>query len=152
MSTNRNWESDLIPSKIDCHGIIDAVLATLLYQNGTLRELTHRTLNLIEETKTKVGEANAWLLEGIRQFNVSSDPFKYFTEAEEKGCSHSALHHFIGECYRRGDRGVGKCINKAQQYYGQAFLGKPWKGLNVRILPITLSRSTRTYIYRCFHL
>lgn len=105
------------------HTSINDCLDVLLNQDRSLKDLTLRALQLVEDVKAKVGEANALFIDGVRLFNRPSNPFNYFSEAEDMGCTHSALYYFMGECYRDGDMGVKGDASMAIEYYTKAIAG-----------------------------
>lgn len=103
--------------------LLNKCLDALMYQNAELRPPTHSTLRLIEDAKSKLGEANASLIEGIRMFKFDQASFKWFAKAEEKGCKHPALYYFMGMCYADGGTGVDKDDSKTLEYYDMTIAG-----------------------------
>lgn len=97
--------------------ILNNCLDSLLYQDGKRRPLTHNTLKLIEDAKSKVGEANALFLKGLIS---SADRFELLSTAEGKGCEHPIMYYFLGAFYSRG---VGKSESKAIEYCDKAIAG-----------------------------
>lgn len=106
----------------------DAVLQTCLnqffYEDGLTKPLSLNTLQFVAEAKENLNEAGALLLEGVLHFVRSAKPFKYLSQATEKGCDHPLLHYCLGECYRRGDKGVAKDATKAFECYDKAVGGR----------------------------
>lgn len=105
---------------------LNACLNALLYQDGGIRNFTHTTLKMIEESKGKLGEANTLFIEGIRRFAYHDIAFKYLSEAEKKGCKHPVLYYFLGDCYRSGYKGVDVDDDKALHYFNKAMEGMSW--------------------------
>lgn len=104
-------------------------IEALLYQDGAFRSLTHSTLKLLEDTKARVGEVNALFLEGLHAFGRQRASFKYFLEAEEKGCTHPVLYFFMGDCFDLGLGGIEKNAAKALEYYTKSIEGMYIDGL-----------------------
>lgn len=105
------------------HNYLKACVNALLYQDGTTRPMTHRTLKLLEESKSKLDEGDASFIKGIRRYQHRHRCFPFFSEAEEKGCTHPFLYYFLGECYMSDYRGVSKDISKAADYYSMSVGG-----------------------------
>lgn len=99
-------------------------LDVLLYEDGMCKPLTHSTLTQLKHAKSKMSEANALFIEGVRLCNtIAVTTFKHLTEAEERGCDHPILYYHIAECYTWGDRGVAKDAVKASKYHDMAIAG-----------------------------
>lgn len=99
---------------------LSACLDTLVYQDGECKPLTHRMLKYLEEAKARLDEASALFIEGLH--NITHG-FRLFSEAEEKGCEHPVLYYFMGECYRKGEKGATQDFSKASDYYDMAIKG-----------------------------
>lgn len=97
-------------------------LDTLFFDDNMSRPLTLSSLKVLNEAKSKLSEADALFIEGLC-LPGSHESFKYFFQAEQKGCDHPILHMLIGECYRSGNRGVAADATKALQYYDKAIKG-----------------------------
>lgn len=96
----------------------------LLYQDGCPKPLTCSTLQCLEASKAILCEADTLFLEGIRRYHQGDDsPFKYFSQAEEKGCKHPALYYYLGECYGVSTRGVTSNHAASLEYYDKAIAG-----------------------------
>lgn len=107
------------PSQVALHAYLEAFLD----EYGCPRPYTYRTHLLLETLKPKLGEANALLIEGLRQYNTGNVPFVYLSQAKEKGCDHPFLHLYLGYCYSSGDRGVALNGLKALECYDKAIQG-----------------------------
>lgn len=81
--------------------ILETCLDVLFYQDGMRKPLTHCTLKLIENAKTRVGQANSLFLEGL---TTSKDGIKSFLEAEDKGCNRPLLLYLLGDYYCGDDK------------------------------------------------
>lgn len=101
---------------------LDACLNVLVYKDGTEKSLTHSTLKLIKESRPKIGEANALFLEGLQRHFGLRPAFKYFSEAEKKGCNHPLLCYYMGICYHSSG-GVPRDVIKASECFGKAING-----------------------------
>lgn len=102
---------------------INAILATILKQEGTFKLLCYKALDFIHETKQKLNQANALFIDGVLQYYKDPPPALAFLEAEALGCDHPLLYHFLGECYREDDKGVPQDDSKAAEYYIKAING-----------------------------
>lgn len=102
---------------------VEACLDALLYQGWIERPLTISILNLLEDAKPIMGEANALLIEGIRQFSWRSIPMKHFFQAEEKGCDHPILHVYLSLLYDSSPRGTTKSADKVFEHCIKAIQG-----------------------------
>lgn len=100
--------------------ILNACLDALFYHDGKAKLLTHNTLRLIEDAISRVGEANALFLEGLRS---SADDLNYLLEAEMKGCDHPVLYYTLGSLYSCDDRFNDMNITKTLDYYDKAIKG-----------------------------
>lgn len=112
----------------DQDAVLDVVLSALFYGIGERKPLTRNTLKLIEESKPALGEANSLLVEGVLQLGLfqgsgESVVKRYFIKAEEKGCNHSILYHYLGECYYKGKMGIARNVPIALEYYTRAIAG-----------------------------
>lgn len=107
------------PKDNDVGFLIDAALAALVDECGIRRFLTHSTLRRIAAV-IKTGHPNALMMKGIEKYEFITEPFKYFHEAESKGCCHPLLYYYLGECYRIGDPETDEDFDKSFAYYCKA--------------------------------
>lgn len=101
---------------------LHACLDALLSQDGTLKDITRSTLQLVTEAKTKMGEADALFISGLLLM-AKCAPISLLTEAAEKGCKHPILPYVMGECYRLGKKGIIASSEEALMYYGKSIRG-----------------------------
>lgn len=99
---------------------LEHVLGLIISESGGRSDLTHYILKVANESKRVVGEANALLIEGLLQFDLETDMLKTFLEAEQKGCDHPLLYHYIAEYYRLKNEDVSKVF----EYSAKAISGK----------------------------
>lgn len=100
---------------------VEACVKALLYDDLSLRPISLTTHKFIMEAKVKLGEANALFIEGVRQYKywLPNSLFKYFSEAEAKGCEHPLLYYFIGQYYLTTNNGTPEDLDKAIEYYNK---------------------------------
>lgn len=110
---------------------LQACLDALFYEDGECRPLTVNTLQLINESKEKLGEASSLFIEGTLRFLRDALPFEVLSQAEEKGCDHPTLHYLLGKCYvpvpapyQRVEKGVVRNPSKALEHYSKAIKGR----------------------------
>lgn len=99
-------------------------LDALLHQDGEPKNHTVRALEAVLGARVKLNEANALFIEGVRHIRRYGESLKYFSEAEEKGCTHPYLYYFLGLCFIGGCRGVPTNNTKAFDYNAKAIAGK----------------------------
>lgn len=127
---------------------LTACLKARFYDDdGDFKPLTHNVLQLMEEAKSKINEADALFIDGVRWCQCPDIAFKYLSEAEMKGCDHPVLYYLIGNLYRIGSKTVIKDGKKAFDYYSKSFGGTLSRCLIIIVLEIVVSISLLVIIY-----
>lgn len=103
--------------------IIDYVLESLFYEDKLPNDLTHNALKLLHESKSAMKMADTLLIGGIVQYDKVDDAFRFLSEAEQKGCHHPILYHYLADCYRDGNRGVAQDASTVLEYTAMAISG-----------------------------
>lgn len=117
-------ESKVVTERTQADTLND-ILNILFYENREHKPITHSTLKYIYASRTALGEANALLIDGIIQFDLIDKPYKLFSEAEAKGCTHPMLYYYIAHCHKCfSDVGTPKDPEKAFEYFIKATNGK----------------------------
>lgn len=111
--------------KVRLQTTIQVCLDALLYEDNEPRQLTYRSLKVLQDAKMIIGEANALFIEGIRLYYHQSrlSAFKCFSEGAKRGCVHPLLYYFMGECYRYSGQSSNTEGAKALEYYEKAIQG-----------------------------
>lgn len=102
---------------------LGTAISALYYEDGMRKPLTKRTLELIEETKANGGKAISFFLDGLVHFPTDEESAESLHRAAESGLDHPFLSYVLGECYRYGDKGVPKNIDRAIEWYKKAISG-----------------------------
>lgn len=118
--------------------LLNAVLDTFYYEDGELKPLTQSSLNFINASKKSLGKANASLIEGILKEEVADGAFKFFSRAEEKGCTHPILSRCLANCFEQGDMGVPENTSTALDYYIKSISGMSPYVIFPTFLPLRL--------------
>lgn len=98
---------------------LNAVMEALLEGDGQRKGMTHKTLEYIDKAKRTLSEADSLLIDGIVQFTYHY-PLPRLLKAEEKGCTHPKLYHYLGECYRTCFANPIDYAPIATEYYDKA--------------------------------
>lgn len=96
--------------------VLNDVLDALTYEDQTPKGLCYSIPKLLEDSKPRMGEANALFIEGVFRYHWSTDAFDYFSEAEQKGCRHPELYRYLASCYASGNKGVREDASKTLEY------------------------------------
>lgn len=81
----------------DQEELLTTMLEMLLYEDTTIKPLTYRTLNYFERIKSSLGEANAFFIRALLEFNDHCRKDSLFNDAKSRGCKHPLLYYFMDD-------------------------------------------------------
>lgn len=98
---------------------LSKALDALMYEDGTHKNLTLRTLKLIEEAM-RTGLPDAYMIKGLQLHNFHSEPMQYYQEAQRRGCTHPLLDYLLGQQHHSQRTTKGYDISIAMGYFDKA--------------------------------
>lgn len=84
--------------------LLNHVLDAIVYSDKQLKDITHSTLKLIDDSRSRLGEASASFVEAILWYNMMVDPIQVLSDIEENGCHHPLLYRYLAQSHSHGDR------------------------------------------------